>query len=206
MLPIWLKISYSAFSIVLAPVYVRQYGWGNFLWFSDIALLLGCAALWLESPLLASSQAIAIAVPESVWIVEFVLRLTAGVRIAGLTDYMFDASIPRLVRALSLFHLWLPPLLVWMTFRLGYDPRAFLFQTAVGSAVLIASHVLTAQEENVNWVHRVGKIGGVRALALCLVLFPLVFYLPAHLVLKAVGPAPPRLEALATGGSDRGGM
>jgi hypothetical protein len=47
MLPIWLKLSYSAFVTVLVPVYTRQYGWANFLWFSDVALLLGCVAVWL---------------------------------------------------------------------------------------------------------------------------------------------------------------
>src|SRR2546423_14580012 len=36
----------------LVPVYVRQYGWRNFLWFSDVALFVTIAALWLENALL----------------------------------------------------------------------------------------------------------------------------------------------------------
>ena len=59
MLPIEPKVAYTAFVAVLVPVYLRQYGPGNFLWFSDIALFAGCLALWLELPLLASMQAIA---------------------------------------------------------------------------------------------------------------------------------------------------
>jgi hypothetical protein len=102
--PIWVKLAYTAFVVVLVPAYIRQYGPGNFLWFSDVALFLGLAAIWLEHPLLASTQAVAVVVPESLWIIEFLLRVTIGVRVVGHTDYMFDESIPVFVRAISLFH------------------------------------------------------------------------------------------------------
>jgi hypothetical protein len=182
----WLKLSYSAFVAVLVPVYTRQYGWGNFLWFSDVALLLGCVAIWLEHPLLASTQAVAVVIPEAFWILEFVLRLTTGTRLLGLTDYMFDESIPRFVRALSLFHVWLPCVLVWVVWRLGYDRRAFLIQTGLGTIVLVSSYLLTSPEDNVNWVHRWGSVRGLPAFLVSTILFPLAFYLPAHLALGAI--------------------
>jgi hypothetical protein len=189
MIPTWLKLAYAAFVAVLVPIYTRQYGPGNFLWFSDVALLLGCVAVWLEHPLLASMQAVAVVVPEGFWILEFVLRLTTGTRLVGLTDYMFDQSISRFVRALSLFHLWLPCVLVWAVWRLGYDRRAFLIQTGVGMVVLALSYALTPAEDNVNWVPRWGRIRGRPALLLSVVVFPIAFYLPAHLVLRAFAPA-----------------
>jgi hypothetical protein len=185
-LPLWLKLSYSAFVAVLVPIYMRQYGWGNFLWFSDVALLLGCVAIWLEHPLLASTQAVAVVIPEAFWILEFVLRLTTGTRLLGLTDYMFDESIPRFVRALSLFHVWLPCVLVWVVWRLGYDRRAFLIQTGLGMIVLVLSYLLTSPEDNVNWVHRWGSIRGLPAFLLSTIVFPFLFYLPAHLALGAI--------------------
>jgi hypothetical protein len=187
----WLKLSYSAFVAVLVPVYTRQYGWGNFLWFSDVALLLGCVAIWLEHPLLASTQAVAVVIPEAFWILEFVLRLTTGTRLLGLTDYMFDESIPRFVRALSLFHVWLPCVLVWVVWRLGYDRRAFLIQTGLGMIVLVSSYLLTSPEDNVNWVHRWGSVRGLPAFLLSTILFPLAFYLPAHLALGAIARGGP---------------
>jgi hypothetical protein len=185
-LPLWLKLSYSAFVAVLVPIYTRQYGWGNFLWFSDVALLLGCVAIWLEHPLLASTQAVAVVIPEAFWILEFVLRLTTGTRLLGLTDYMFDESIPRFVRALSLFHVWLPCVLVWVVWRLGYDRRAFLIQTGLGMIVLVLSYLLTSPEDNVNWVHRWGSIRGLSAFLLSAIVFPFLFYLPAHVALGAI--------------------
>jgi hypothetical protein len=190
MVPLWLKLSYTGFVGVLVPVYTRQYGVGNFLWFSDVALLLGCVAVWLEHPLLASTQAVAVVVPELLWIVEFAIRLTTGARVFGLTEYMFDRSIPLLVRALSLFHVWLPVVLIWLVLRLGYDRRAFVAQVAMGTLLLVLSYALTPARDNVNWVHRWGSIHGPKALALSVVLFPLAFYLPAHLALGALLPRP----------------
>ena len=191
MFPLPLKLAYTAFVAILVPVYIRQYGPGNFLWFSDVALLLGLAAIWLEHRLLASTQAIAVLVPESLWIIEFLLRLTIGTRLVGLTDYMFDASIPAFVRAISLFHVWLPAVLVWMVFRLGYDRRALVLQIVIGSLVLIVTYFATSPEKNVNSVHSWGSLHGPWSLVLAMVAAPLVFYVPAHLLLRAFAPKPP---------------
>jgi len=38
-IPLGLKIVYTLFVCALVPIYWRQYGAANFLWFSDIALL-----------------------------------------------------------------------------------------------------------------------------------------------------------------------
>jgi hypothetical protein len=64
-------VAHTAFVTILVPTYARQYGPGNFLWFSDVALLTSVPALWLESPLLASTQAMSVLVPESFWFVDF---------------------------------------------------------------------------------------------------------------------------------------
>lgn len=184
--PIWLKLSYTAYVAVLVPVYIWQYGPGNFLWFSDVALLLGLAAIWLEHRLLASTQAIAVVVPESLWILEFLMRVTTGIRLVGLTDYMFDASIPAFVRAISLFHVWLPGVLVLMVFRLGYDRRALRVQIVLGTILLVTTYFLTDPADNVNWVHRWCSLQGLWPLALSVLAFPVGFYLPAHLVLRAI--------------------
>lgn len=38
-IPLWIKITYTLFVCLLVPVYLRHYGPANFLWFSDVALL-----------------------------------------------------------------------------------------------------------------------------------------------------------------------
>ena len=189
--PLWLKVSFTLFVLVLLPVYWRQYGPGNFLWFSDVALLLTVPALWLESSLLASMILIAIGLLELMWTVDFFVRLLIGASVTGLSAYMFDSKIPLSVRALSLFHIALPILVVWMVWRLGYDGRALVAQTAVAWIVLPLSYLLTKRSENVNWVYGFGSrpqewIGSRLYLALLMLLFPLIIYLPTHLILSAI--------------------
>jgi hypothetical protein len=196
MFPLWLKLAYTGYVAVLVPAYLRQYGPGNLLWFSDVALILGLVAMWLHRPLLASTQAVAVLVPDSLWTMVFLMRVTTGLRLVNI-DYMFDASIPQLVRALSLFHVWLPFLLIWMVFRLGYDRRALGLQVGLGTVLLIATYVLTPPENNVNWVHRWGNLRGPWPIFLSIVVFPIGFYLPAHLLLRATMPAPQRRATAA---------
>src|SRR5438132_9276654 len=87
-IPLLFKWLYTLFVAVLIPAYWRYYGPGNFLWFSDLALFLTLAAVWLESPLLASMQALSVGLLELVWLADFLVRLVFGFEAVGLTRYM----------------------------------------------------------------------------------------------------------------------
>lgn len=191
MIPISLKLSYTLFVCLLVPIYWRQYGLVNFLWFSDIALLVLVPALWLESPLLISMMALAVVLPELAWNVDYFFRLATGVSLIGLTSYMFDATIPPFIRGLSLFHVALPVILIWMLSLLGYDGRALLWQTLVAAAVLPLSYFLSNPRENVNWVYGLGekpqtKVPAPLFVLFLMLLFPVGVYLPTHLLLDRI--------------------
>jgi hypothetical protein len=191
MIPIWLKIAYTLFVCMLVPIYWRQYGPVNFLWFSDIALLGLVPALWLESPLLVSMLALAVVLPELAWNVDYFLRLATGVSLIGLTSYMFDATIPLFIRGLSLFHVAMPLLLIWMLSRLGYDDRALFWQTLVAVVVLSLSYLFSNPRENVNWVYGFGekpqtKVPAPLFVLFLMLLFPVGVYLPTHLLFDRI--------------------
>src|SRR4026208_186440 len=101
-IPLWIKLLYSAFVAIVVPLYWMTYSPWNFLYFCDIALLVTAVAIWIESPILISMQAIAITVLQLIWVADFLCRLIAGVHITGVTAYMLDSSIPVFLRALSL--------------------------------------------------------------------------------------------------------
>ena len=190
-IPLWLKITYTLFVCSIVPVYWQRYGPANFLWFSDIALLVTVPALWLESPLLASMMALAAVLPELAWNIDFFVRWTTGVSLVGLSAYMFDPGIPLFLRALSLFHVGLPLLLIWMLYRLGYDNNAFLAQTLVAAIVLPLSYLFSDPRQNVNWVYGFGErpqtaVSAPWFLAFLILMFSLVIYLPTHLLLGTV--------------------
>ena len=191
LIPLWLKIAYTLFVALTVAVYAVKYPPCNFLWFSDIALLLAVPALWLESALLAGMAALGVLLPEMLWNASYFWQLATGRRLSGLADYMFDAAKPRYLRALSLFHVFLPPLLVWMVWRLGYDPAALPAQTALAWVVLPVCYRWTPVAENVNWVFGPGnapqrRLPPLAYLGLLLAGFPLLIYLPTHFVLGAL--------------------
>ncbi len=190
MLPLWFKLVYTVLALGIVVIYWVRYGPGNLLWFCDLALIGLIAGLWLESSLLISTLALSVLVPELVWNLVFFARVIFRVRIAGVIDYMFEPERPALLKALSLFHVPLPFILVWAVWTLGYDPRALLAATAMAWIVLPLTWLLTPPERNVNWVHGPGgeKVRQQRVHPLLFVAFlmlalPIVFYLPAHFAL-----------------------
>lgn len=189
MFPLWIKIACTLFVALTVAVYSVKYRPGNFLWFSDIALLMTVPALWLESSLLAGMAAVGVLLPEVLWNVSYFGQLLTGRRVTGLTDYMFDPGRPLYLRAISLFHVFLPVMLLWMVDTLGYEPAALVAQTALALIVLPLCYVCTDPEDNVNWVFG----PGVEAqkwmpppvyLGLLMVGFPLLVYLPTHWLLQ----------------------
>lgn len=189
MFPLELKLAYTAMVAVVVAVYWVKYGPGNFLWGSDIALIGAVPALWLEQGLLASMLTLGVLLPEVLWNVDYLWRLLTRRSLTGLADYMFDSGKPRWLRAVSLFHVPLPVLLLWMVYQLGYERDALYWQTVVCWAVLPLSVWLTEPKENVNWVHGPGqyrfkRISPNQYRALLMVAVPVLVYLPTHLLLS----------------------
>jgi hypothetical protein len=131
LIPLALKLAYTLFVAVLIPKYWMAYSAWTFLYFCDVALIVGLSALWLESPLLMSMTAVGITIPQLLWVAD----LATGARITGMTSYMFDSKLPIFLRALSSFHGWLPFVLLWGVWRLGYDRRALIGWTLVSTVI-----------------------------------------------------------------------
>jgi hypothetical protein len=205
-IPIWVKVAYSVFVAVLVPCYWVTYSPWNFLYFCDIALLVTVVAIWIESPLLISMQAVAIMLPQMLWVVDFLFRLIAGVHITGITGYMLDSSIPLFLRTLSLFHGWLPFVLLWLLRRLGYDRRALGLQSAAAIVVLLISYVFAPppppSASNPTWAVNINYVYGLDdnhpqtlmapwLWLLCLMAVNIiVLYLPTHYLLRRFFAAP----------------
>ncbi len=188
---LWFKVPYTLFVCVLIPVYWVEYGPANFLWGSDIALFVSMVAAWTSNGLLASMMALGVLLPELAWNVDFFCRLVFGAEACPLpgAPYMFDEGIPLFVRLLSLFHVALPFVLIWLVYRLRYDPRALYFQTLLAWVILPVTYVFTDPARNINGVFGIGPepqtwMPGPMYVGLLMVLFPLMIYLPLHVLFK----------------------
>lgn len=204
-LPVWVKLAYSVFVAVLVPVYWKAYGPTNFFYYCDVALLMGLAALWLESPLLASTAAVGILLPQALWLADFFGSLL-GFPLTGMTAYMFKGG-PIFLRALSLFHGWLPFFLLWLVWELGYDRMAFWCWTVLAEGLMLVCYFFLppppAPAETPNLPVNVNYVYGPNDkapqkwfrpevyLGLMMVGTPPVFFLPAHLLLLKLFPAAP---------------
>ncbi len=206
----WLKIALSLFVAVLVPVYWRNYGPTNFLYFCDIAMLITLYGVWAESSLAISMAAVGILIPQVLWCGDFVWQIFAPHE--GMTAYMFDAHKSLFLRGLSFFHGWLPFVLVYVVAKLGYNRRALRAWTLLGWALcLIAFFFLPpagAKLADPNTPLNVNYVFGLdnahpqtwmpQALFLpfyMLVLF-LVAYVPAHLILKRLFGTPKSLSLI----------
>jgi hypothetical protein len=184
-------------------VYWRHYGPSNFLWFSDVALFQTTAALWLggrsvgrvrPGPLLASMAAVGVLISEIAWNVDFLTHLLTGHEVFGLTGYMFDPKYPLYLRGLSLFHVPLPVLLVWLVRRLGYDRRALVAQTLLAWVIYPLAYA-AGPEKNIDWAYGFGEfpqstVRPLLYLAGVMVGYPLVVHVPTHLLLRKLFPPP----------------
>jgi hypothetical protein len=212
------KLAYSAFVLILVPHYWRSYGPTNFLYFCDVAAFFTLGAVWLEWPILASMPAIGILLPQSLWTVDFLGELV-GLRLTGMTGYMWDEKIPLFTRLISLFHFWLPILLVCLVWRLGYDRRALRTWTLFAWGLVLICYAFTPappapaddplRPVNINYIYGFGDspqtwLPQPAYVALMLVVLAVGIYWPTHLILRRLFPrASKSIGSPATGRGDR---
>jgi hypothetical protein len=204
-LPLWLKLAYTAFMAVLLPVYWANYGPTNFLYFCDVALLITLVGVWIESPLLVSMCAVGILASQALWVVDFLSNLI-GWPLTGMTDYMFAADHSLFLRGLSLFHGWLPFLLVYLVWRLGYDRRGFPAWTVLAWILMLICFFFVPPPRpdpgltpvNINYVWGMSDtvaqtwMPPAVWLAGLIILLPVLLYAPVHFLLRRFMPKPVR--------------
>jgi hypothetical protein len=186
-IPLWLKVAWTAWVVLWAPVYWRQYGAQNFLYFCDLGNFLIAIGLWFESRLILSWQAVGLLVFQILYALDLIGAVLSGHHLIGGTEYMFDAKVSLLVRLLGLYHLVVPPLLLWGVHRLGYYPQAWKWQTLT-AAIVVPINFFWRPQYNVNWARGLGHeqhlLPDWLYLAAYLIVVPLVVYWPTHWALR----------------------
>lgn len=140
LIPLWIKIAYTAFMAVMIPVYLKNYGIGNFLYFCDVAAVLTLVGMWLESPLILSAMLVGAFIPQMLWVVDFMAEVS-GFQLTNMTSYMFSADNPFFLRFLSFFHFWLVFLLIYFVWCVGYDKRGLPVWMGIAWVLLTVCYV-----------------------------------------------------------------
>ncbi|HZR76642.1 hypothetical protein [Bradyrhizobium sp.] len=200
-IPLGVKVGFSAFMAVLVPTYLYWYGPTNFLYFCDVSLLLTLFGIWTESALLISMCAIGILVPQIIWVIDFLAHV-AGFSLTGMTDYMFIADHSFFLRFLSGFHGWLPFLLMFLVWKVGYEQRSLLAWTILAWALLLVCYFVMPGPQpnagltpvNINYVFGTSDASPQNFvlplvwLAGLMIGLPLLAFIPTHLVLRRFAP------------------
>lgn len=204
-IPLAAKLAYTAFMAVLVPSYWYNYGPTNFLYFCDVALFLTLVGMWTERPLLIGMPAVGILLPQTMWVVDFASNLV-GLPLTGMTDYMFDGDNPLFNRGLSLFHGWLPFLLLWLVLLVGYDRRSFALWIATAWILIVVCYVFLPAPPpdpdhpnvpvNVNYVYGFDDstpqtwMPELVWVGVWMLVQPLLLVGPTHLLLRRFVPPP----------------
>jgi hypothetical protein len=200
-IPLPVKIGFSAFMAVLVPVYTYWYGPTNFLFFCDVSLILTLVGIWTESALLISMCAVGILAPQVLWVVDF-LATFAGYPLTGMTNYMFISENSFFLRFLSGFHGWLPFLLLYLVWRLGYEQRALVAWTVLAWVLLLICYFVMPGPRpdagmtpvNINYVFGMSDavpqsfVPPLVWLAGLMIGLPLLAFLPTHFVMLRFAP------------------
>lgn len=195
---LWIRWAAAVWLIVWFFAYWHAWGLANFIHLCDLAVFLTCAGLWTGNALLLSSQAVGALLVASAWALDAAWKLIAHHHLIGGTEYLFDPHIALWIRLLSLFHVVLPPLLLWALCQTGYDRRAWALQSLIAVFAFVASR-FTVPSANINFAftdpfwHR--SVGPAPIHVMASILFmAIVVYLPTHIVLARIY-APPHIRA-----------
>jgi hypothetical protein len=184
---LFMKSVFTLFVATIVWVYWKYYGPQNFLWMSDIGLFLTLGAVWLESPLLISICICAFLAVELAWNLDFFVELITRRSMFGLAHYMFQPRHTLFLRSLSLFHVILPAIWLWLTISWGYDVHALAYAVPLLWIIFITTYFCTDHELNINWVfmpllfHWKHVPMGMWFIFL-LIGYPLLVCLPTHLI------------------------
>ncbi len=183
-IPLWIKTLWTLAIILWIPIYWRQYGLQNFLFFCDLGNLFIVAGLWLESPLIFSWQATGLLFFQTLFTIDLAGALISGRHWIGGTEFMFDAQVVVAIRLLSLFHVVVPPLLLWAIWRLGYDSRGWKCAT-ITAWIVVPINYFWRPECDVNWargpfLREQHAVPGLVYLLAYLIIVPAAVYHPTH--------------------------
>jgi hypothetical protein len=183
-IPLWIKVLWTVCVIAWIPLYWRQYGPQNFLFFCDLGNLFITAGLWMESALIFSWQASGLLLFQTLFLIDLAGTFLSGRHWIGGTEYMFDPHIPLSIRLLSLFHVVTPPLLLWAIIRLGYDGRGWKYQTLT-AWIVVPINYFWRPEYDVNWARgpffrEQHVVPGLTYLLAYLIFVPVSIYYPTH--------------------------
>ncbi len=162
----------------------------HLLWLCDIALPLVGLSLIINNRVILSSQVLGTLVIQLLWLIDFIPSLIFKTKLFGWTSYMFNPDHPSILKFLSLFHVFLPFLMIAALLQYSYDKRGLILQSIITAVVYIFSFIFTTVEDNTNWVlgpfWKIQEMMNPIVYLLVFYILTLILYLCSHFVLLKI--------------------
>lgn len=190
-IPMTARLVYSAWMAVWVTIIVMNQGLGNFFWLCNMAQFLILYGVWTGNRLILSSQAGMVTLVGTAWTLDFTAGVILGGSPLGFTAYMFSDELPLIARVSSLYHIGLPPFLLWLLCRTGHDRRGPWLQCLIGAAGILGGWLFTEPRRNLNWVQEpMGMeqtwMSEPAFVGLLLLLYPLVLFFPGDYLVRFI--------------------
>ncbi len=189
-IPLAVRAAFTLWMLCWVSVVLANQGPQNFFWLCNMAQFILLYALWSGNCLLWSSQAGLVCLVGLGWTLDLIVALLLGGRSpTGFTSYMFSDELSLLARLSSLYHVGLPPFLIWLVWRAGYDERGPWLQSVIGALGLLGAWLLTEPYRNINWIFAPFGFEQVWMpewlwLLVLMLLYPLLLYFPGHFLVR----------------------
>lgn len=191
-IPLAARLAFSLWMVFWVSVVLSNAGPQNFFWLCNLAQFIILYVVWSGNRLLLSSQAGMVCLVGLVWTLDFIVAIALGGRsLTGFTAYMFTDELALIARSVSLFHVFLPPFVLWLIWHVGYDNRGVWLQCVIGALAVIGGWLFTEAERNINWVHEFFGMEQVWMpdplwIVVLVVANPLAIFLPGHFLVRGI--------------------
>lgn len=191
-IPVPARIAFTVWMAVWVSIILSNQGPQNFFWLCNMAQFLILYGVWTGNRLILSSQAGMVTIVGTAWTLDFTTGLLAGGNSPlGFTAYMFSDELSLIARGSSLYHVGVPPFLIWLLWHVGHDRRGPWLQCLIGAAGILGGWLVTEPYRNLNWVYEPAGIEQVwmptpAFVGLLLVLYPLILFFPGDWLVRSI--------------------
>src|SRR5258708_254359 len=125
------------------------------LWFSSAGLGITIIALFTKSSFLITSMISALSAIEGVWIIGFLSKLLFNKALPGVAEYAFRRGYPGWEFVITLYHLFLIPILLFAVFKTKRVHKlGWLGATVFTTIIAFATYFLADNKENINCIYK----------------------------------------------------
>jgi hypothetical protein len=191
-IPVPARVAFTVWMAVWVSIILSNQGPQNFFWLCNMAQFLVLYGVWTGNRLILSSQAGMVTIVGTAWTLDFTAGLLAGGNSPlGFTAYMFSNELSLIARSSSLYHVGVPPFLIWLLWHVGHDRRGPWLQCLIGAAGILGGWLFTEPYRNLNWVYEPLGMQQVwmptpAFVGLLLVLYPLILFFPGDRFVRFV--------------------